>query len=64
MTNFHDDPTKNKKALLNLVEMCRIGMNGIGRFKINSMRKQIVSSETVPHSLSFDYLILIVWPLV
>ena len=64
MTNFYDDPTKNKKALLNLVEKCTIGMNGIGRFKINSMRKQIVSSETVPHSLSFDYLILIVWPLV
>ena len=64
MTNFHDDPTKNKKALLNLVEKCTIGMNGIGRFKINSMRKQIVSSETVPHSLSFYYLILIVWPLV
>ena len=54
MTNFHDDPTKNKKALLSLVEKCTIGMNGIGRFKINSMRKQIVSSETAPHSLSFD----------
>ena len=39
-------------------------MNGIGRFKMNSMRKLIVSSETVPHSLSFYYLILIVWPLV
>ena len=51
MTNFHDDPTKNKKALLNLVEKCTIGMNGIGRFKINMMRKQSVSSETVPHSL-------------
>ena len=60
MTNFHDDPTKNKKALLNLVEKCMIGMDSIGRFKINSMRKQIVSSETAPHSLSFDYLILIV----
>ena len=60
MTNFHDDPTKNKKALLNLVGKCTIEMNGLGRFNINDMRKKIVSSETVPHSQSFDYLILIV----
>ena len=25
-----------------------IGMNGLGRFEINNMIKQIVSSETVP----------------
>ena len=50
MTNFHDDPTKNKKALLNLVGKCTIEMNGLGRFNINDTRKQIVSSETVPHS--------------
>ena len=60
MTNFHDDLRKNKKALLNLVGKCIIGMNGLGNFRINNMRKQIVSSGTVPHSLVFYQPILTV----